>query len=304
MGCNCDGCDKCDRPPISTSTPAKTTQKLPTQKLPKQYSVSDGEDAKNTWTKIPGMRCARDNRDHFWYAEWWYNSIISHQHASMEECQKDCERNPYCNACDYWPARPRPQSYGAYRSFFLCDLRDGAPCEENDCSHVMLLDRKDKNWVVKARQCATKETCGYTEKMARGMHYDWYFLYQGGMVSLVPDSEEETYTCTRHSLQQTVQTGNNALAPGNYGAPTTTTTTITNAPSAIFGPGNAGPCLQWKSKEVDVWRWGKKAYGNRIWEMFLFLQEINRSLGPGAPESILLRPVVLLSNRSQRSSYQ
>ena len=50
-------CDKCDRPPISTSTPAKTTQKLPesTGMNPKQYSVSGGEDAKNTWTKIPGL---------------------------------------------------------------------------------------------------------------------------------------------------------------------------------------------------------------------------------------------------------
>ena len=285
MGCNqCYGCDKCNRlVATSTSTPAKPTQILPDDTMdPAQYSASKGiENSENTWTKIPGMRCARDNRDHFWYAEWWYNSIISYKHDSMEACQKECEKNPYCNACDYWPGRPRPDTYGEFRSFYQCDLRAGAPCAGTQCSHVMMLDRKDKNWVVKGRQCSSKATCGYTDKMARGMHYDWFFLYQGGMVTLSPDSEDETYTCLRHSLQPEVVYGSNTgLAPGNYGVPTTTTTTTpapTNAPSKIFGRGDMGPCLQWDSKEIDVWKLGAKYREQESGRCFCFY---DKSIAP------------------------
>ena len=49
-----------------------------------------------------GFRCARDNRDQFWFQEWWYNSIIKHDHSSMEECQRFCESDIYCGACDFW----------------------------------------------------------------------------------------------------------------------------------------------------------------------------------------------------------
>lgn len=50
-------------------------------------------------------------------------------------------------------------------------------------------------------QCHTVVICIHqhaTVVKVRGMHYDWYSLYQGGMVALLPDSEEETYKCTRH----------------------------------------------------------------------------------------------------------
>ena len=29
------------------------------------------------------------------------------------------------------------------------------------------------------------------------MHYDWYGIFQGGMIPLTPDSEDETYNCIR-----------------------------------------------------------------------------------------------------------
>ena len=36
------------------------------------------------------------------YQEWWYNSIIAHNYGSMDECQRFCEKDPFCGACDFW----------------------------------------------------------------------------------------------------------------------------------------------------------------------------------------------------------
>ena len=34
-------------------------------------------------------------------------------------------------------------------------------------------------------------------EQVRAMHYDWYGIFQGGMIPLTPDSEDETYNCIR-----------------------------------------------------------------------------------------------------------
>ena len=31
------------------------------------------------------------------------------------------------------------------------------------------------------------------------MHYDWYGIFQGGMLPLSPDSEDEQYSCEKYS---------------------------------------------------------------------------------------------------------
>ena len=45
------------------------------------------------------------NNPHMWhirFQDWWYNSIIKHDHSSMEQCQRFCESDIYCGACDFW----------------------------------------------------------------------------------------------------------------------------------------------------------------------------------------------------------
>ena len=42
------------------------------------------------------------DHNHYRYQSWWYNSIIARNYNSMEECQRFCEEDDYCGACDYW----------------------------------------------------------------------------------------------------------------------------------------------------------------------------------------------------------
>merc|ERR1712032_1335982 len=112
---------------------------------------------------------------------------------------------------------------------------------------VMILDRAEKTWSQKSRSCSTMEECDYYGKTVRAMHYDWYGIFQGGMIPLTPDSEDETYNCIRqlHKSKPPDQYDTS----GGYTTPSTTT----------FPPDkDPGPCVEWSTKEMDqkkkTWR--------------------------------------------------
>merc|ERR1712032_459503 len=110
---------------------------------------------------------------------------------------------------------------------------------------VMILDRAEKTWSQKSRSCSTMEECDYYGKTVRAMHYDWYGIFQGGMIPLTPDSEDETYGCTRHLHQPSQQIHAVPLNP-QMGIAYTTPTTTTFPPNK-----DPGFCVEWTAKETD-----------------------------------------------------
>jgi len=259
-GCNCKGCGECNK--------AKTTQIQTTGKakiIPKSNAieVSTGwVNPKNKWTKMKGFRCARDNPAAFWFQEWYYVSLIKDKYTSMKECQKFCENDANCGACDHWPGTPKPAKNGKIRSFYLCDLRDQAPCDsggsEADCSYVMILDRYRKNWVQKARACT--QDCDYLGKAVRSMHYNFAGIFQGGTLPLFADSENEQYACTRHYYEMSSSSSGSqtVLSAGTAQKGTTT------------APKSLGFCVEWSAKENDVFRLGKKRRESEYGTCFCF----------------------------------
>merc|ERR1719181_251885 len=73
------------------------------------------------------------------------------------------------------------------------------------------------------------------------MHYDWYGIFQGGMIPLSPDSEDESYSCLRQMHRSSPQLLIQAL-PSGYTTPSTTT----------FPPDkDPGHCVEWSASEKD-----------------------------------------------------